>query len=320
MTVRFGKGLTPPLYEYYGFTPALEPVITNSPLFQLAGKRQLGVMFLGSLFNNRFQYWSGVTNAGTSFWYAMNRNMEYNGAFDITPFKRKENPNPLLEGMGFGIGVSAGDNQFALKQSNISFLNGAGEPNTNGAWVTSSGVPFAVYNPNVVANGMRTRWSPHFYWYGRFSVLAEMINNSRVLSDGTNTARSTQWGWYVNLSYWLTGERDFAGNGFQGYSTIVPNNPLHVAKRQYGPGAWQVAAQFAELNIGRGDFDHGFINPTLYTNRLDQLMVGLNWWPNKYTRMSFDWVWTYLNNPIPINGPNPVGTFNTFWVRAAMFF
>jgi phosphate-selective porin OprO and OprP len=318
MTVRFGKGLTPPLYEYYGFTPALEPVITNSPLFQLAGKRQLGIMFLGSLFNHRLQYWSGVTNAGTSFFYALNRNMQYNGAFTLTPFKGMD--NPLLEGMGAGIGVSVGDSQYKLSQEGTSFVNGAGEPTTNASWVTSSGIPFATYNSNVSANGLQTRWSPHFFWYGRFSVLAEMINNSRVLSDGTATARSTQWGYYVNLSYWLTGERDFAGNGFQGYSTIIPNNPFNPAIRRYGIGAWQVAAQFSELNIGRGDFENGFINPTTSANRLDQLMVGLNWWPTKYARMSFDWVYTHFNNEIPVNGPNPISEFQTFWIRAAMFF
>ncbi len=318
LTVRFGKGLMPPLYEYYGFSPALEPVITNSPLFQLAGKRQLGVMFLGNLFKNRLQYWSGVTNAGTSFWYALNRNMQYNGAFTITPFKGTD--NPWLEGMGAGIGLSVGDSQYKLAQQGISFVNGAGEPTTNAAWITSSGIPFATYNANVVANGLQTRWAPHFFWYGRFSVLAEMINNSRMLSDGTTEGRSTQWGYYVNLSYWLTGERDFAGNGFQGYSTITPNSPFNPAKGQWGLGAWQVVAQFAELNIGRGDFERGFINPTLSANRLDQLMVGVNCWPNKYTRLSFDWVWTYFNNPIPVNGPNPIATFNTFWMRFAMFF
>ncbi len=318
LTIRFGKGLTPPLYEYYGFSPAMEPVVTNSPLFQMAGKRQLGIMFMGNLFQNRLQYWSGVTNSGTSFWYALNRNMEYNGAFTLTPFKPSK--NPLLEGMGVGIGVSAGDEHYSLQQNNISFLNGAGEPTTNGAWVTSSGVPFAVYNPNVVANGMRTRWAPHFFWFGRFSILAEMMDYSRVLSDGTKTAQSTQIGYYVNLSYWLTGERDYAGNGFQGYSTIVPNYPFDPKHHKYGIGAWQVAAQFSELNVGRGDFQNGFINPTQYTNRLDQLMVGINCWPNKYTRLSFDWVWTGFNNAIPVNGPDPISTFQTFWTRFAMFF
>ena len=65
-----------------------------------------------NLFKNRFQYWSGITNDGNSFWYALNRNMQYNGAFDVTPFKGTN--NPLLEGMGGGIGVSAGDEQYKL--------------------------------------------------------------------------------------------------------------------------------------------------------------------------------------------------------------
>ena len=33
---KVGRMLTPFLYEYYGFSPAWEPVITNSPMFQLA--------------------------------------------------------------------------------------------------------------------------------------------------------------------------------------------------------------------------------------------------------------------------------------------
>ena len=49
-------------------------------------------------------------------------------------------------------------------------------------------------------------------------------------------------------------------------------------------------------------------------------MLGLNWWPNKYTRLSLDNVWTWFDRPIPL-GPNPaVGQFNTVWCRAAMFF
>ena len=96
--------------------------------------------------------------------------------------------------------------------------------------------------------------------------------------------------------------------------------PFLPGQGLWGPGAWQIAAQFSELNIGRGDFDRGFIDPSRWTNRLDQLMVGVNWWPNKYTRLSFDYVWTGFNNAIPINSPAPVQTFNTFWLRFAMFF
>jgi phosphate-selective porin OprO/OprP len=167
---------------------------------------------------------------------------------------------------------------------------------------------------------MRSRFAPHIYWYGRFSVLAEYMNFSRQLTDGTTTGQSTQRGYYVNLSYFLTGERDFRGNGFQGYSTVVPDCPFIPSQGLYGPGAWQVAGQWSELNVGNGDFARGFIDPSRYTNRLDQLMVGLNWWPNKYTRLSFDYVWTDFNKAIPITGPTPIRDFNTYWMRFAMYF
>lgn len=320
LTIRAGKGLAPPLYEYYAFSPALEPVITNSPLFQTAAARPLGIMASGNILDNRIQWWSGVTNTAKSTYYAIDRNVEYNGAVDFTPFKTDAWKDSALSGLGGGVGFSAGNQNYLLNQGNsIGFTNN-GEASTNSAWITSSGIPFAVYNPNVSANGLRTRFAPHIYYFGRFSVLAEYMEYSRELTDGTTTGRSTQRGYYVNLSYFLTGESDFKGNGFQAYSTVNPLHPLNPSKGQWGPGAWQIATQWSELNIGTGDFQRGFIDPTRYTNRLDQLMTGLNWWPNKYTRLSFDWVWTGFNNPIPLNNSAPVSTFNTFWMRFAMFF
>ena len=111
LTLRFGKGLTPPLLEYYGFSPAMEPVITNSPLFQLAGKRQLGVMATGNLLGGRLQYWSGVNNPGTSFWYSLNNNVEYTGEVTLTPFA---NTDGIFKALGGGAGFSSGYDQYSL--------------------------------------------------------------------------------------------------------------------------------------------------------------------------------------------------------------
>lgn len=318
LTVRFGKGLTPPLYEYYGFSPAMEPVITNSPVFQLAGKRQLGVMASGNLFDGRLQYWSGVNNPGTSFWYAVNGNVEYNGALTVTPFAPSDG---IFKALGGGMGVSSGYDQYALNPGEqIAFINGAGEPTTNSEFVTSTGIPFFTYDEGIVARGVRTRVAPHIFWFGRFSVLAEYMNFSRVLQDANTRGRSTQHAYYVNVSYWLTGERDYPGNGFQGYSTVAPLRPWRPSRGEFGPGAWQFAAQWSEFNVGNGDFARGFADPRTSTNRMGQLMTGVNWWPNRYTRLSFDYVWTGLNRPIPINGPEPIDTWGTFWFRYAMFF
>lgn len=319
ITLRAGKGLAPPLYEYYAFSPALEPVITNSPLFQLAAKRPLGIMFNGTALDNRMQWWSGVTNTGTSLFGDLNRNVEYNGAVDFTPFRGDAWHGSIFEGLGGGIGMSAGEQRYALHQTSIAFLNN-GEATTNPSFVTPVGLPWYVYNQDVWADGMRSRVAPHLYWYGRFSVLAEMMNFSRELTDGRTTGRSTQWAYYVNASYWLTGERDFLGNGFQGYTVMEPLRPFIPSRGEYGPGAWQAAAQWSEFNAGRGDIDRGFVDVARSTERMDSFMTGLNWWPNKYTRISFNYVWTWFNNPIPLAGPGSIDQYNTFWMRFAMFF
>ena len=87
LTLRAGKGLTPPLYEYYAFSPALEPVITNSPLFQLAGKRQSGVMSTGNILDNRVQYWSGVNNSRHQLLLGPESKRRVQRRRRLTPFK-----------------------------------------------------------------------------------------------------------------------------------------------------------------------------------------------------------------------------------------
>jgi phosphate-selective porin OprO/OprP len=235
-------------------------------------------------------------------------------------FKPFQNQDNFLNGLGGGSGFSAGYQQYALQQGNISFLNGAGEPNTNSAFVDASGVPFFTYMNNVSADGLRTRIAPHIFWFGRFSVLAEYMNFSRELTNGLTRGRSTQRAFYVNASYFLTGERDFNGSGFQAYSTVAPLRPFIPSRGQWGPGAWQIAAQYAMFNAGTGDFGRGFVDPTTSASRLESVMVGMNWWPNKYTRLSFDYVWNGLNKAIPLTGPTPIDTYSTIWMRFAMFF
>ena len=228
-------------------------MITNSPLFQLAAARPIGVMAMGSLFDNRMQYWSGVTNTAKSTFYDLNRFVNYNGQVDFTPFKSTEG---ILEGLGGGVGFLAGYQKYALNQGNTTALRIIGEASTNAAWVTSSGVPFAMYNSNVRANGIETQVAPHLYWYGRFSVLTEYMISSRELTDGTTTGRSTQRGYYVNLSDFLTGESDFKGNGFQGYSTVVPCVPSFRPGSLGTGGLADRGAEFLGAQHRRGeDFD-----------------------------------------------------------------
>jgi len=312
--LRFGKGLSPVLYEYYAFDPAFEPVITNSMNFQLANKRPLGATFI---MNGKFlQFWAGLENNLVSGYYDVTRNPQFITAATLTPFKDTDS---IFKHLGGGVGYSVGYENYSL-YSPLAVGPNLLEQTTNNAWVTSAGVPFAVYNTNVRSVGERTRIAPHLFWYGRFSFLGEYIVHSRELTDGTTTGRSTQEALMIMASYYLTGERDYGGNGIQGFSSVEPIRPFLPARGQWGPGAWQVAAQWSQFNVGRADFNRGFIDSTRYASQAEQVMVGVNWWPVKNTRLSFDWVWNGFGNPITITGPNPIGSFNTFWFRYAMFF
>ncbi|HEU5117100.1 MAG TPA: porin, partial [Isosphaeraceae bacterium] len=315
---KFGRMLSPFLYEYYGFSPAWEPVITNSPLFQLAGKRQIGAMFWGQLFDQKLQYQAGIYNGIDGGFFDFDRNKDFLGAITLTPFKDRN--NSIFQHLGAGVGVQTGWQNYMLNRGDTAnFINGAGEPTLNDNFITSTGVPFFQYNADVRAMGNRTKIAPHFFWFGRFSILAEYLIQSRELADSTRQGTSVQRGYYVNASYFLTGER-YNGDGLGGYTTISPIHPFMPSQGKWGPGAWEIAAQFSELNVGTGDFQRGFADPNLYANRLDQLMVGMNWWPNKWTRISFDWVFDEFNRTIPLGGGNPVDRYNILWTRFAMFF
>jgi phosphate-selective porin OprO/OprP len=317
---RFGRMLTPFLYEYYGFSPAWEPVITNSPLFQVAGKRQLGGMFWGKLFENRAQYQAGVFNGTAGSFFDTNNSVDFIGAFDVTPFKGSG--NQMLDSLGGGIGVQTGrQNALLSAGSGLNFINGAGEPTLNPSFIGSTGLPFLVYNPDVAMNGMQTKVAPHLYWFGQFSVLAEYVYMDRTLTSiAVPKGISIVQGYYVNTSYFLTGER-YSGDGLGGYTVISPLRPFIPSKGIYGPGAWELAAQFSQLHVGSSDFANGFVSPVFRASQLSQLMLGVNWWMNKYTRVSFDWVNARTNAAVPLApGAVPTNQYNIFWTRLAMFF
>lgn len=315
--VRFGRGLSPFLYEYYGFSPAWEPVITNSLMFQLAGKRQEGVMFWGNTLGNRLQYQAGVFNGNPGSFYSLDKNVAFLGSATLMPFAKS---GGIADDMGFGGGVMTGQQNYALNQPTAAqFINGAGEPTTNINYITSTGIQFFSYDAGTLANGNMTRVAPHFFWFGHpLSVLTEYVYSHRELTLGGYTGAADQQGFYVNTSYFLTGEA-YKCNGLGGYTTISPLRPFNPHRGQRGPGAWELAFQYSELALANNNFNFT-TTPNLYASRCDQMMWGINWWPNKYTRLSIDEVLTQFNKAIPVGSNAAVDQYTITWVRAAMFF
>jgi phosphate-selective porin OprO/OprP len=309
LNIRVGHFLSPFLYEYWAFSPAWEPVITNSPLFQLAGKRQTGGMLWGRLFDNVVQYQVGVFDGADGAYFDVDAHVDTIAEVTWTPFK----PNGVESWDSFGVGFSIqnGVQDYLLSDgSNFNFPFGNGEPTFNQDFVNSSGVPFFTYADDVAANGNRFKIAPQIFRFGQFSFLAEYVRWTRALTNGTTEIEEQINAYYVNTSYFLTGER-YTGDGLLGYTTI---EPIH----DYG--AVELVSQFAQLELGNQSLTPGFAQPGQDATRLQQLMAGVNWWPNRYVRLSFDYVNVWTNRAVDVGAGQFADNYGIWWGRAAAFF
>ncbi|MEW4567735.1 porin [Tautonia sp. JC769] len=327
LMVKFGRFLAPFYYQDYATFPMLVPAISYSPLSQFSAQRQPGVMAWGKLLQNRLQYQSGVFTGIPAGFVDLDDNVDFISSLTVTPFMATEMED--LQNLGFGVSTQVGWQNYMLDAFDVpTVIAGTNVPNLNRQYVTASNVPFFSYRDDVRALGERIRVAPHLFYYGRFSFLGEYVYQSRELASPAARGTSIQHGFYVTGSYFLTGER-YTGDGTGGFPTIMPNRPFNPSNNEYGIGAHELGFQYSLLNVDQNDIRRGFADPE-WATRLNEVMLAYNWWPNKYVRLSVNWVHDEFNRPIPwpVSQPdqgngartNPIQNFNVVWFRVAMFF
>jgi phosphate-selective porin OprO/OprP len=142
-------------------------------------------------------------------------------------------------------------------------------------------------------------------------VLAEYMHWDRALTDGSTDITETVDAYYVNTSYFLTGER-YTGDGLLGYTTIEPLDE--------SLGAWEIAVQFSQVELGQSSLTPGFAQPGQDATRLRQVMGGVNWWANRYVRVSFNYVTDWTNKAVEVGDGQVADTYGIWWGRVAAFF
>lgn len=154
----------------------------------------------------------------------------------------------------------------------------------------------------------RFKFAPHLFWFGRFSLLADYLYWTRALTDGVTNIDERIDAFYVNTSYF--GER-YSGDGLSGYTTIEPLQSY---------GAWELAAQYSQINVGDSSLTPGFANPDIDATRMQQIMVGVNWWANRYIRISFDYAHVWTNQEVSVGGGQMADRYGIWWNRVAAFY
>ena len=81
-----------------------------------------------------------------------------------------------------------------------------------------------------------------------------------------------------------------------------------------------MVSQFSQLELGNQSLTPGFAQPGQDATRLQQLMACVNHWPNRYVRLSFDYVNVWTNRSVEVGSGQFADNYGIWWWRAAAFF
>jgi phosphate-selective porin OprO/OprP len=151
-----------------------------------------------------------------------------------------------------------------------------------------------------------------FVW-GPFSMQAEYAQLWVDSFGSLQTVDPKYDGWYVDASWYLTGEtRTYeAATGVFGRPKV--KNPVLWGNGKGGWGAWQIAGRYDVLNLSDANgalvgFGSNTASATVactLCGNQETWLFGINWWLNDYTRLALNVTQS------KIEGSNPVNAFGT---------
>jgi phosphate-selective porin OprO/OprP len=259
--VRTGKDKTPvglELLQGDAFLLFPERALATS----LVPNRDIGVQVQGDVLSNHLFYAAGVFNGipdGTSSTTELdtNNSKDLAGRVVFTPWRSTATPVRKLNGLGFALGGSAGQQFGALPAFRTSVLQ-----------------TYFSYQ-GATADGARRRISPSVsYYYKSFGGFGEYMRSSQWVSKSGARRYITNNAFEVTGSFVLTGEA-------AGDRGVRPKNNFDPAAGHWG--ALQLLARFTELKVDHQAFDAGFA-ATGASREGQSFTLAANWYPNPYIK------------------------------------
>jgi len=238
----------------------------------LVPSRDIGYQISGDVVQRRVSYTVGVFNGvpdnGLSD-ASVSNHRDYAARIFLTPFL--PDTNSWLNGLGFGIGVSSGND------------DGIPLP----TYKTFGQNTFFSFASGVTAMGHRTRLAPQGYYYkGPFGLFAEYTVADEGLQRGAVRKNVTFRAWQVQASYLLTGEK-------KGFTTLSPRKNFDPKNHSWG--AIELAARTGDFRVEAGFFNYGFGTLATTPRRAKEWVGGVNWYLNRTVRISLDYGNTHFD-------------------------
>ena len=202
---RIGRMKTPYLYEYFSIAEG-DLISPERSIYagNMALNRQIGMMFLGNLFDSRLSYATGIYNGPRRSFQDFNSAKDLIGTVTARPWLNSENL-PALKYMNLGGSWDVGYETNSPTQP--TYFQTANDQTTTGALSLSP--TFLALNKNVVEQGERVQWGAHAVWFYRsFFFIAEYGGGRAgyAIANSKFTTPINYSGWFVQASYMLTGE------------------------------------------------------------------------------------------------------------------
>ena len=229
--------------------------------------REVGAQIGGALLNKSISYavgyFNGTPDGSNGQTFTWNTSNEAAGRIFFQPFIATK--APALQGLGFGIGGSAGSDHGALP-----------------GFKTVGQNSFFKYSSKVVAGGQHNRISPQAYYYaGPFGVLSEYNISSQEVRSKSHLDRLHNDAWHVTGSVMLTGEKNQ-------YTNIRPNYAFEPNRGIRHLGGWELVARYSRLRVDPAAFPL-FADPKKSAEGAREWGIGLNWYFNRFTKIGTDY-------------------------------
>ena len=321
LQIRVGRSKVPFTYEFYKINVwrliAPERSVWNN---NYQSNRDIGITAWGGLFESRVEYAVMLHNGPRNGFQAYDYPKSVAAFLNFKPFETNE--GSFLRDLNFGGSLDYGDQNNpavpAVFRTNVNASNvalSANDPTNNAT------LPFLALNNNVAERGIRDLWELHAaYYYKGLSLLGAWDSgfNSYALPR-TPSVRLPTDGFFVQAAYLITGET------LRERTVIDPLNRFDLRPGKFGLGAFEPHVRYSEMSLGRQVFTSGLADPNLWTNRVQLIDVGLNWYLNKFVKVYFDWEHAIFATPVFAgNVPGSHAAFRSvndlFWVRFQYYF
>lgn len=242
----------------------------------------IGFMVYGNPFQGQLEYAVGAFNGRSRT--LEDNNDAFDGAIRLIFAPFKTSGNETWKELYIGGSATIGRSKEDLDNSTFSTAGGSNFATSTGAATRHA--------------SERRRYGAELQWiFGPWDIKSEYMGDrlDNIERAGRNEDIRIA-AWYLSGSYLLTGEKK-------------PKNRWVVPNKKWG--AWEVAARIERFFINEAPFVTGFL---IGSNSVTAVTAGLNWWPNKHTRLMLNYEFTNLDKNV-LTGSAPDDSETLIFLR-----